>query len=386
MKKITSILIIMLFIITPLAVSSDIIIKENPYNGRLRIYVVEIESQWNMYNGEPYHYALVDMPYDETLSLDYLETLEESFNWQGNINSNNLMIMAAVFNPETHTNYANPPIGAPFNAYYVDAVAGTKPGSTNSNTVTEDFTHTVFIEKGTATWCPSCPAAGEALYSIYESGDYPFFYISMVVDVNEVANTRMGDYNLYWVPTLFCDGGNEVLVGPSENEIRTAIESTGQRDVHELDLILSCEYLGSGETKINVSVTNIENYPPEKPDKPTGAEQGKPDIEYTFSTSTSDPEGDDIYYMWDWGDGNYSDWVGPFSSGDNCEQSYSWSSEGEYQIRVKAKDDFYGESEWSDPLSISMPKTRQYINMPFPRFLENHPHLFPLLRQLLGLS
>jgi len=90
--------------------------------------------------------------------------------------------------------------------------------------------------------------------------------------------------------------------------------------------------------------------------------------------------------MWDWGDGNYSDWVGPFNSGDNCEQSYSWSSEGEYQIRVKAKDDFYGESEWSDPLSISMPKTRQYINMPFLRFLENHPRLFPLLRQLLGLS
>jgi hypothetical protein len=385
MKKITSILIIMLFIITALAVSSDTMIKENPYNGRLRIYAVEIESRYNMYNGEPYHYALIDMPYDENLSLDYLETFEESFNWQGDVMPNNLIIIAAVFNPEANTNYANPPIGAPFNAYYVDAAAGTTPGSTSSNTVTEDFTHTVFIEKGTGTFCPSCPAVGEALSSIYESEDYPFFYVSMVVDVNEVADIRMEDYNLYWVPTLFCDGGNEVLVGPSENEIRNAIESSGQRDVHELDLILSSEHLGRGEIKINVSVTNIENYPPEKPDKPTGVEQGKPDVEYNFSTSTSDLENDDIYYMWDWGDENLSEWLGPYSPGDTCEASYTWASEGEYQIRVKAKDDFYGESEWSDPLAITMPKNKA-INTPFQNFIEQHPFLFPLLRQMLRLG
>ena len=34
---------------------------------------------------------------------------------------------------------------------------------------------------------------------------------------------------------------------------------------------------------------------------------------------------------------------------------------------------------------ITRPKSKPYINTPFLQFLENHPHLFPLLRQLLGL-
>jgi hypothetical protein len=67
--------------------------------------------------------------------------------------------------------------------------------------------------------------------------------------------------------------------------------------------------------------------------------------------------------------------------------------QGSYSIKAKAKDDPNGdgdlsdgtESVWSDPLSVSMPKNKPYINTPFLSFLENHPHLFPLLRQLLGL-
>ncbi|MCD6108537.1 MAG: hypothetical protein J7J89_03585, partial [Thermoplasmata archaeon] len=57
----------------------------------------------------------------------------------------------------------------------------------------------------------------------------------------------------------------------------------------------------------------------------------------------------------DWGDGTNSGWLGPYNSGETVEASHSWSEKGEYSIKVKAKDINGLESEWSDPLVISMP-------------------------------
>jgi hypothetical protein len=127
-----------------------------------------------------------------------------------------------------------------------------------------------------------------------------------------------------------------------------------------------------------IKIKSFDNNPPEKPDTPSGKKRGKPDTEYTFSTSSSDLEGDEIFYMWDWGDGNYSDWL------ETTEANYTWTTENNFEIKVMAKDEHGGESDWSEPLSFSTPKNKA-INTPFLRFLENHPHLFPLLRQLLRL-
>ena len=101
-----------------------------------------------------------------------------------------------------------------------------------------------------------------------------------------------------------------------------------------------------------------ENPAPEQPDTPSGETTGKPGEEYTYTTSSSDIENDDIYYQWDFGDDNTSDWLGPYESGNDCSISYIWASEGTFEIKVKSKDDFKGESEWSDPLEISMPKRK----------------------------
>jgi len=54
---------------------------------------------------------------------------------------------------------------------------------------------------------------------------------------------------------------------------------------------------------------------------------------------------------------------------------------GDYEIHVKAKDEYDAESEWSDPLSISMPKNKA-IN-PFLLFLERLIERFPILEQIL---
>lgn len=94
------------------------------------------------------------------------------------------------------------------------------------------------------------------------------------------------------------------------------------------------------------------NMPPDTPEQPNGPTSGSTMVDYTFSTMTSDPEDEDIYYMWDWGDGNFSEWLGPYTSGETIETENSWGCEGTYMVRVKAKDINDAESGYSDPLII----------------------------------
>ena len=49
------------------------------------------------------------------------------------------------------------------------------------SSTTSTFTHNVFIEEGTTTWCPNCPNAAEALYSMYNSSEYPFYFVALVI-------------------------------------------------------------------------------------------------------------------------------------------------------------------------------------------------------------
>ena len=101
----------------------------------------------------------------------------------------------------------------------------------------------------------------------------------------------------------------------------------------------------------------------ESPLKPeiSGPSSGKPDEEQTFEASTTDPDGDDVFYMFDWGDGTYSDWLGPYSSGRGVSASHTWSERGDFEVRVKAKDDHGVLGDWSDPLPITMPKSFSFF-------------------------
>jgi hypothetical protein len=123
-----------------------------------------------------------------------------------------------------------------------------------------------------------------------------------------------------------------------------------------------------------------ESKPPLKPAKPSGPISGTAGVEYTYSSTTTDPEGDDIYYLFDWGDGETSGWIGPYPSDATVEATHAW-DEGDYQIRVKAKDEHGALSEWSDPLSISMPKNKQLPNQR--GFLEWYPGVLRVIEILI---
>lgn len=113
-----------------------------------------------------------------------------------------------------------------------------------------------------------------------------------------------------------------------------------------------------GDTMLIKYKGETPTQPPNKPNRPTGPSNGNAGVSYTYSTSTDDPAESKLYYWWDWGDGTNSGWKGPYDSGEIVKASHTWSAEGTYKIKVKAKNIANIESDWSDPLSVSMPKNK----------------------------
>ena len=87
---------------------------------------------------------------------------------------------------------------------------------------------------------------------------------------------------------------------------------------------------------------------PNIPNAPTGEGYGIPEEDYEFFASTTDPEGDKISYQFEWGDGEYSAWVGPVNSGETASASHTWFELGDYEIKVRARDEWGVICNWSD--------------------------------------
>ncbi len=112
-------------------------------------------------------------------------------------------------------------------------------------------------------------------------------------------------------------------------------------------------YIGSRDNTI-YCFGDEGNQPPSKPSKPSGITSGSIGTEYSYSTSTTDPEEDQLYYLFDWGDSENSGWLGPYSSGEMISASHTWSTANDYEVKVKAKDIHNSESLWSSVLTVTI--------------------------------
>jgi hypothetical protein len=93
--------------------------------------------------------------------------------------------------------------------------------------------------------------------------------------------------------------------------------------------------------------------PPAKPVL-TGPIKGVLNEVYTYTVVTTEPDGENVYYYFEWGDGTNSGWLGPYTSGVPATAQKSWSIEAVYIVQAKAKDINQVSSEWSDTLSVSI--------------------------------
>jgi len=116
-------------------------------------------------------------------------------------------------------------------------------------------------------------------------------------------------------------------------------------------IIEGCLLFGDPAQRIK---TPHPSEPPQTPNVPSGPGEWIQNLECTFYASTTDPEGDSIYYLFDWGDGNFSEWAGPFASGETGHASHIWSDLGNYEIKVRARDAWGAVSDWSETFMLSI--------------------------------
>jgi hypothetical protein len=103
---------------------------------------------------------------------------------------------------------------------------------------------------------------------------------------------------------------------------------------------------------VAVPVTVTVNRAPDAPSRPAGPATGFARVVYSYSSQTTDPENGPVYYQFYWGDGDQTDWLGPYESGAPCEATHAWQDAGTYSVRATAKDDQGSLSPRSDPLTV----------------------------------
>lgn len=116
----------------------------------------------------------------------------------------------------------------------------------------------------------------------------------------------------------------------------------------------------------------------------TGPAKGTVGVTYDFTFNTLDPDGDQIYLWIEWFPGCPGIlWEGPFDSGVDVVIPYTYTQQGTFTISAVPKD-IYDDVGPAGTHIVTMPRSK-VLNMPFLRFLNSHPNLFPIIRNLLGL-
>jgi fimbrial isopeptide formation D2 family protein/uncharacterized repeat protein (TIGR01451 family) len=200
-------------------------------------------------------------------------------------------------------------------------------------------------------------------------------YVDDTINIYGSASGGTSPYNFSW------DLDNDFTYGDDYgNSIQNSWSTAG---TYTIRLRVTDDNNITSTDTAQVIITQ-ENTKPNKPSTPTGSTDGKSGDEYTYSTSTTDPEGDQVYYLFDWGDGTNSGWLGPFNSGITIEDSHIWEERGDYEIKVRAKDTGGLLSDWSDPLPISMPLIKRPKTIII-EFIERLIEQFPILQWILSL-
>ena len=118
----------------------------------------------------------------------------------------------------------------------------------------------------------------------------------------------------------------------------------------------------------------LDNNPPESPSKVEGPDESEINKELSYQTQTTDPDGDQVYYMFDWDDGTHSEWLGPYESGETCTATHTYTKEGEYRVKAKAKDTYDVQSSWK--------RSEENMRLEL-MFLRNILNNFPFLQKIL---
>ena len=126
----------------------------------------------------------------------------------------------------------------------------------------------------------------------------------------------------------------------------------------------------------SVTYTALANNPPNTPSTPLGPSSGNIGTSCIYSTSATDPDGDQVKYTFDWGDGTSE--TGLVNSGTSASKSHTWSSPGIYYVKAKATDSEGASSIWSSSKKVTISASNNPPNQPSNPSPANHATDVPI--------
>jgi hypothetical protein len=163
----------------------------------------------------------------------------------------------------------NGPIGDPSNdgsSYYTIMVMNAPTPPSDDNDSKDDngnnfqnYSRFVFIELGTKIVCSECPKISIILNELYNSGDYPFYYVSLPQD-NPKALARINEYNIWGYPTVYIDGGYSTLIGSNiqKSEFEKNITAAAERPTPDISIWTAAHW--NNQTNSIAVTIQMENH------------------------------------------------------------------------------------------------------------------------------
>ena len=138
-------------------------------------------------------------------------------------------------------------------------IGGETTGLDGDSSVFYDTVHTILAEYVTSSTSSEASNVSSYLATLYSSGDFSFYYVSLVVDKNDDALTRyqqLGDS----IPAVYFDSGYTMVDG-DPGSLDPYVESLNQcksRIVHDLDIKLVALITDGDKIYVNITLINNE--------------------------------------------------------------------------------------------------------------------------------
>jgi hypothetical protein len=196
--------------------------------------------------------------------------------------------------------------------------------------------------------------------------DYDCFaeYLTVKADNAAFSTIMNARYGFFWSFSTDGDGTRytrefwDAVFGEKIPCISRAHQDSKEDNIHLIDrscmrwTFYGLNYFGDPSIYFNIG---------HKPSQPviSGPSQIKQGEIAQFNLYSTDNDSEELQYLIVWGDGNSTDWIGPYSNGEIVEISYTWQKKGDYEIKVKAKDEQGFESGWSK-MTMPVPRVTLY--------------------------
>jgi len=212
------------------------------YEGRLVVYLAEINSRWVDSNGIPYHFGFMGYAINEYISVDaygehyssgYWNPPAYGFEHMLEKDMENIIAIAVLFNETPHNSYAYPPDKNLFNAYYVDNVATDRVFDVDLPPVTKitspvGGTIYFFGREITKTNSNKTIAIGKIPIDVYADDDVGIKKVEFYVDGELKQTDNAQPYSWLW---------DESAIG--KRTVKTvAYDTTGNKASDKLSLVI----------------------------------------------------------------------------------------------------------------------------------------------------